>query len=525
MAINKEMLAMLLGQKKKKKGLFATPSSAALAYKDATDMDKLYKTDPRLLYGRGLMKSAAGRTPKNVGEGISKAADAIFGALAMREGLEDVREKERIAKENLFKEMQQTKADIEYGDLISRTGRKKWTDPDTGEISRELPKGRLGTIGALGERDLSPTGLNYLMGLRKEQRKTEDEDRKRALDFENAITKIKYQDVLRNKNEQEKRRIAEKNRVLDFENKLILKGIEKDNKNEMFFRKVEIESNKDKKRKLEKIAEMQSDVKLLPNKVQDLLAIQGSKPDDKGNYNQEDKNKVLNLLKEQEQEEILNNQLTPKIKTELLAMGKKGKPAKATPENVAIAIERVFDRSTKLAFVKGVAADVYRTKTSVQATVNVIRLLRKLSKNMFPKTQGDFKGLLTRLGSGAALKYKRLIEKNNDWVTYDRITKATLSKMVRALGEKGVLTQQDVERVLSAYPKTGWLLDSQDQANSLFDSLEYLLSQGLQNTAGITIDKSGRVNLEGMFTNLFKKTDTENPSDNYLKERFGKKKN
>tara|TARA_R100001086_G_scaffold216473_1_gene132660 strand:+ start:16279 stop:18135 length:1857 start_codon:yes stop_codon:yes gene_type:complete len=189
---NKEILAMLLGQKKKKKGLFATPSSAALAYKDATDMDKLYKTDPRLLYGRGLMKSAAGRTPKNVGEGISKAADAIFGALAMREGLEDVREKERIAKENLFKEMQQTKADIEYGDLISRTGRKKWTDPDTGEISRELPKGRLGTIGALGERDLSSTGLNYLMGLRKEQRKTEDEDRKRALNLEDYITKKEF---------------------------------------------------------------------------------------------------------------------------------------------------------------------------------------------------------------------------------------------------------------------------------------------------------------------------------------------
>ena len=94
--------------------------------------------------------------------------------------------------------------------------------------------------------------------------------------------------------------------------------------------------------------------------------------------------------------------------------------------------------------------------------------------------------------------------------------------MVRALGEKGVLTQQDVERVLSAYPKTGWLLDSQDQANSLFDSLEFLLSQGLQNTAGITIDKSGRVNLDRMFENLFKKTDTENPSDNYLKKRFGK---
>tara|TARA_R100001082_G_scaffold44580_1_gene23764 strand:- start:11398 stop:13089 length:1692 start_codon:yes stop_codon:yes gene_type:complete len=138
------------------------------------------------------MKSAAGRTPKNVGEGISKAADAIFGALAMREGLEDVREKERIAKENLFKEMQQTKADIEYGDLISRTGRKKWTDPDTGEISRELPKGRLGTIGALGERDLSSTGLNYLMGLRKEQRKTEDEDRKRALNLEDYITKKEF---------------------------------------------------------------------------------------------------------------------------------------------------------------------------------------------------------------------------------------------------------------------------------------------------------------------------------------------
>ena len=174
---NKEILAMLLGQKKKKKGLFATPSSAALAYKDATDMDKLYKTDPRLLYGRGLMKSAAGRTPKNVGEGISKAADAIFGALAMREGLEDVREKERIAKENLLKERTKSLEQIKSANIAS-LGVPESKDPNTGEVLIPASKGgrraAIEKLRSYGD-ELTLTGQAYLGNLVQEERKRKDE--------------------------------------------------------------------------------------------------------------------------------------------------------------------------------------------------------------------------------------------------------------------------------------------------------------------------------------------------------------
>ena len=179
MAINKEMLAMLLGQKKKKKGLFATPPTA-LEYKE------LYKTDPRLLYGRGLMKSAAGRTPKNVGEGISKAADAIFGALAMREGLEDVREKERIAKEKLLEERTKSLEQIKSANLAS-LGLPEWKDPDTEKILIPASKGRPASIEQLrsyGD-ELTLAGQAYLGNLVQEERKQKDQ-----------FSKIKYKTEL-----------------------------------------------------------------------------------------------------------------------------------------------------------------------------------------------------------------------------------------------------------------------------------------------------------------------------------------
>ncbi len=634
MAINKEMLAMLLGQKKKKKGLFATPSSAALAYKDATDMDKLYKTDPRLLYGRGLMKSAAGRTPKNVGEGISKAADAIFGALAMREGLEDVREKERIAKENLFKEMQQTKADIEYGDLISRTGRKKWTDPDTGEISIELPKGRLGTIGALGERDLSPTGLNYLMGLKKEERKRKDElgkikykteltgeleDRKQANRLELATLKSSlrlkegenneatryYWDLKRDRNKSDLEiqkamltkfgiKISKDSRgvikftpikkIQEFINKknAKLKWIPDPNTKELvayewnngILKKVTGEDGKDVRQPSDedrftykqnkdgkwietntrtnqkKMVELSSEkwskpfkkgnkfvqYNLSTNKYKDVanIVVKHGTPyyDQRGNYVQDnlltDKRTILragerqsDFLSKALQEELivsgkkmvngkysnddlnaarakihtrkqkLENAKSMRINTkeQLLAMGVK--PGEATKEQINEAIDKVTDRQYRLNLSIGAGKKTLENKFAVQGAINIVRRLRKLSQGIFPKAKG-LKGIVTRVEEGVSKKFMNWLQDRPDWVVYDRITKATLSRMVRALGEKGVLTQQDVERIEKAYPKTGWIVDSRETAEKLFDELERLVRNGVEQK-GYIISKDGSV--------------------------------
>ena len=64
--------------------------------------------------------------------------------------------------------------------------------------------------------------------------------------------------------------------------------------------------------------------------------------------------------------------------------------------------------------------------------------------------------------------------------------------MVRALGEKGVLTQQDVERIEKAYPKTGWIVDSRETAEKLFDELERLVRNGVEQK-GYIISKDGSV--------------------------------
>ena len=62
----------------------------------------------------------------------------------------------------------------------------------------------------------------------------------------------------------------------------------------------------------------------------------------------------------------------------------------------------------------------------------------------------------------------------------------------RALGEKGVLTQQDVERIEKAYPKTGWIVDSRETAEKLFNELESLVRNGVEQK-GYIISKDGFV--------------------------------
>ena len=626
---NKEILAMLLGQKKKKKGLFATPPTA-LEYKE------LYKTDPRLLYGRGLMKSAAGRTPKNVGEGISKAADAIFGALAMREGLEDVREKEKIAKEKLLEERTKSLEQIKSANLAS-LGLPEWKDPDTEKILIPASKGRPASIEQLrsyGD-ELTLAGQAYLGNLVQEERKQKDqfskikfeselkgklEDRKQANRLElanlknalnlskeqsNAATKYYYDEKMRgNKSEDainqemltkfgikisknpetgatEYTPIKEIQKFINKKNAK-LKWIPDPNTKELvayewnngILKKVTGEDGKDVRQPSDedrftykqnkdgkwietntrtnqkKMVELSSEkwskpfkkgnkfvqYNLSTNKYKDVanIVVKHGTPyyDQRGNYVQDnlltDKRTILragerqsDFLSKALQEELivsgkkmvngkysnddlnaarakihtrnqkLENAKSMRVNTkeQLLAMGVK--PGEATKEQINEAIDKVTDRQYRLNLSIGAGKKTLENKFAVQGAINIVRRLKKLSQGIFPKAKG-LKGIVTRVEKGVSKKFMNWLQDRPDWVVYDRITKATLSRMVRALGEKGVLTQQDVERIEKAYPKTGWIVDSRETAEKLFDELERLVRNGVEQK-GYIISKDGSV--------------------------------
>ena len=240
------------------------------------------------------------------------------------------------------------------------------------------------------------------------------------------------------------------------------------------------------KRTILRAGERQSD--FLSKALQEELIVSGKKMVN-GKYSNDDLNAARAKIHTRKQK--LENAKSMRINTkeQLLAMGVK--PGEATKEQINEAIDKVTDRQYRLNLSIGAGKKTLENKFAVQGAINIVRRLRKLSQGIFPKAKG-LKGIVTRVEEGVSKKFMNWLQDRPDWVVYDRITKATLSRMVRALGEKGVLTQQDVERIEKAYPKTGWIVDSRETAEKLFDELERLVRNGVEQK-GYIISKDGSV--------------------------------
>ena len=89
-----------------------------------------------------------------------------------------------------------------------------------------------------------------------------------------------------------------------------------------------------------------------------------------------------------------------------------------------------------------------------ESTVNQ---LDKYVESIWGK-EGDDKlqpGVRKRLMTGVELAIDRAKQSNPDLNAYESFAKGTLAPLIRAIGEKGALSDKDIERALNLVPKTG----------------------------------------------------------------------
>lgn len=113
----------------------------------------------------------------------------------------------------------------------------------------------------------------------------------------------------------------------------------------------------------------------------------------------------------------------------------------------------------------------------MKPALNIIRTLKQDWQKAFPDAPVIGEGL-KRFEYGAGKTWDAFTQENPEAAAYLNTRKAYLSLLVRGLGEKGVLTNPDIERVATSIG-TQW--DTKTVALDQFNRLEKLLSADMQN--------------------------------------------
>ena len=116
-------------------------------------------------------------------------------------------------------------------------------------------------------------------------------------------------------------------------------------------------------------------------------------------------------------------------------------------------------------------------KAAMKPALNIIRTLKQDWQKAFPDAPVVGEGL-KRFEYGAGKTWDAFTQENPEAAAYLNTRKAYLSLLVRGLGEKGVLTNPDIERVATSIG-TQW--DTKTVAIDQFNRLEKLLSADMQN--------------------------------------------
>lgn len=116
-------------------------------------------------------------------------------------------------------------------------------------------------------------------------------------------------------------------------------------------------------------------------------------------------------------------------------------------------------------------------EAAMKPALNIVRTLKQDWLRAFPEAPIIGEGT-SRFEHGARKSWEAFTQEDPEAAAYLNTRKAYLSLLVRGLGEKGVLTNPDIERVASAI---GSQWDTKTVAVDQFDRLEKLLSADMQN--------------------------------------------
>lgn len=113
-------------------------------------------------------------------------------------------------------------------------------------------------------------------------------------------------------------------------------------------------------------------------------------------------------------------------------------------------------------------------------------------------------GLRNRTKSGASFAIDRVQQSNPDLNAYEAFAKGTLAPLIRAIGEKGALSDKDIERALNLVPKTGNELGTLPDTSVVARQKMQQLRLWFQNALGKNVGGGGpvRVNSDAEYEAL-----------------------
>jgi len=89
-----------------------------------------------------------------------------------------------------------------------------------------------------------------------------------------------------------------------------------------------------------------------------------------------------------------------------------------------------------------------------KAAYATLDTLNDLIQGIYPKDESEL-GVISRLVQDFSFSWQRLNQSNKDLVFFEAFKQGTIAPLIRAIGEKGNLATEDVERALELIPSTG----------------------------------------------------------------------
>jgi len=112
-----------------------------------------------------------------------------------------------------------------------------------------------------------------------------------------------------------------------------------------------------------------------------------------------------------------------------------------------------------------------------QSVFNLLDQIEVLMDEVFPQTE-DLGG---RIAGGTKRKVGSILQTNPSAAKLDKLIKGSMAKIIRAMGEKGTLSDGDVKRALNLFPL---LTDDADVARGMFSSLKGLFNSNARAVFG-----------------------------------------
>ena len=142
--------------------------------------------------------------------------------------------------------------------------------------------------------------------------------------------------------------------------------------------------------------------------------------------------------------------------------------------------------------------DANQEADGAQASLKIIeRLAEGLITAKKPANLGDFQGIFDQFKQGVKIKLESRFRTNGDAVAFEKALDTFLASLARASGERGVLTEQDVNRIKGSLPTA---FDNEDTfavgIRTMSDMFEAVRLARIRAVGEIGRDKGKNLNLD-----------------------------